>query len=127
MSDHRRNDKKENFKDIQDLGGLTPKYCENCGTVYREGDAKIVHENPVSVVILFHCTQCGNSYLVNVIKPAGVASRVGINTDLIDYEEISKFIGKHLKADDVIDIHNLMEELEDDGDSFSKFEDLLRE
>lgn len=106
----------------RNFGNLTPKFCENCGAPYNDLDYKIVHENPVATVLLFHCNNCNNSYLVNIIKPAGIASRVGINTDLGSNDDLGRYIGKFVTADQVIDIYNYFEHLEDPDDFFSEIE-----
>ncbi len=109
---------KKNF--IKNLQHFAPKYCDNCGHPFEEPDFKILKQSSINTLLHLRCSSCGNAYMLNVLSPAnGVvgSTRVPINLDLQNGEEIKRFAGSEIVSeDDAIDVYNALsfENLEDE-------------
>lgn len=112
---------------IKNIMEVAPKHCENCGHKYAEGDFKIMKNTNFNTLLHLKCSQCGSTYMLNVMNPVqGMigASRMPVNLDISDSIEMAKFAGQTpVENDDAIDVYdltdvdnfdNFLQELEDD-------------
>lgn len=111
---------KQDQKIIKTIMEVAPKHCENCGHKYKTEDFKIMRKSPVNTLLHLKCSNCGNTYMLNVVSPQNGmmgASRMPINLDLSSSQEFSKFAGgSSVEQDEALDIYELL-----DPDSFDDF------
>lgn len=104
----------EQQKFIKSLLTVAPKHCDNCGNRYSENDFRIVKTTNSSIVLHLRCSNCNNTYMLNVMNPInGIvgAQRVPLNLDLLD-QEIQKFAGKEaVSNNDALDIYDTLKKV----------------
>ncbi|MBN1331346.1 hypothetical protein JW978_00470 [Candidatus Dojkabacteria bacterium] len=103
--------KKQELKDqaLKEARAVAPKYCEKCGTQYKDENFNLVKKEQNQAVFHLKCPNCNNTYMLNVVAPAPhmmASQRSSINIDVNSPEELSKFAGKgSVTRDEVIDIY----------------------
>ncbi|MBD3280084.1 hypothetical protein GF389_00985 [Candidatus Dojkabacteria bacterium] len=103
--------KKQEIKDqaLKEARAVAPKYCEKCGTKYTDQNFNLVKKEKAQAVFHLKCSNCGNTYMLNVVAPAPhmmASQRSSVNIDVNSPEELTKFAGKgSVTRDEVIDIY----------------------
>ena len=88
---------------IKNLQNFAPKHCDNCGYGFSEVDFKVLKRSSINTLLHLRCSHCGSAYMLNVLNPAqGVmgSTRVPVNLDLSNGNEVKKFAGSDMVSDD---------------------------
>ena len=97
---------------LKNIMAVAPKHCENCGHKYSEEDFQVVQKNPNATVIHLKCSQCGASYMLNIMNPVnGIvgASKTPFNLDIESPKELSQFLVlPPIIIDEAIEIYDLL-------------------
>ena len=114
--------KPQNTSFLKAIKNAIPKHCSNCGHKYQSDDLTLIKKDEYTAVLHITCSNCKESYLINVISPLGKlqgASRMQLKVDINTPEEAKKFIGSDkISSDDILNIHEKLKEL--DSDEFKK-------
>ena len=113
------NKKQENKNPLSKLAlskarAIAPKYCEQCGTAYKDEDFHLVQEQPGSLTFHLKCHKCKNTYILNVMAPAPhllASQKSKILLDITDKDELDKFAGKPaVSIDEALDVFNELQQ-----------------
>lgn len=113
---------------LKNIKNAIPKHCSNCGTKYSEKDLTLIQKDEYTAVLHLTCSNCKESYLINVLSPLGIlqgANRIPLKIDIATAGEAKRFIGKKpVSSDNVINVHDLLKKVKSKED-FEKLLNLL--
>jgi hypothetical protein len=117
----------QNKKFINGIKSAIPAFCSSCGHKYDpEKDLTLIQKDDFAAVLHLACSNCKESYLINVVSPLGTlhgSSRMPLKIDISSAKEAKKFIGTNaVSSDDVLGLHELLDKVDsiDDLDEFLK-------
>lgn len=84
------------------------KFCDKCGTIYKDSDIKILESFNSNYIIQANCSKCKTSHLATVLKNSGISSKINIKTDLTEQELKTKLPFGPIKSDEVLEMHNTL-------------------
>lgn len=95
------------FKEQNDVVGD----CPVCETTFRSEDVTTVRETEEITLLHASCHKCQSSVMVGIVGPdLGVATSIGMLTDLTK-EDIERFSSTDkVSVDDVLDFHKFLKE-----------------
>lgn len=98
---------------LNEARAVAPKFCEKCGTQYKDEDFRLFQRNDKQSVFHLKCSKCNNTYILNVVAPGPniiASQRSSLNIDLQDAKEMSKYAGKRaVSKDEALDVMNKIE------------------
>jgi hypothetical protein len=105
----------KNKRFLKSIRSAIPKHCSNCGYKYQDKDLTIIQKDNYNAVLHLTCSQCNESYLINILSPLGTlqgSSRMPLKIDIRTADEAKRFIGSRpVSSDDVINIHKLLKNI----------------
>ncbi len=103
-------EQKEEQQFLNSIKEITPKHCDACGAKYKLSDLKVVKKQSQNASIHIKCSECGNSYLINIFTPMlGVlgSTRSKIDLDITDPREIMLFASNEvISLNEALDAFN---------------------
>ncbi len=88
-------------------------YCPLCHTQYRIHEATVLEEHEDTHLMHVVCRRCSSSILILMLTGELGVSSVGLVTDLTGDDVIQLKSQERLTADDVLEIHVLLQESPD--------------
>lgn len=102
----------KNERFLKNIRGAIPRHCSNCGHKYENKDLTLIQKDDYTALLHLTCSQCHESYLINIVSPLGTlhgSSRMPLKIDLSSAKEAKKFVGASpVSADDILNIHELL-------------------
>ncbi len=106
----KRNDNPLNKMALGKARAVAPKFCEQCGTAYKDSDFHLVQETQHSLIFHLKCSKCKSTYILNVSSPAPhllASQKSKISLDLEDAKELTKFAGSSaISINEILDVYN---------------------
>lgn len=99
-------EKEEILTQFQDL---VSGYCDKCGKPYNKKNINIIQKQDNVYVLHLLCESCKSNMLTYVIKSIGMSNKVQIYTDLNVDEMKNIAMSQPVKADDLLDVCELLE------------------
>lgn len=117
-------EQKQNTSFIKSIRKAIPNHCGNCGFKYSDNDLTLIQKDDYAAVLHLTCSNCKESYLINVVSPLGTlhsSSKMPLKIDISTAKEAKKFIGRRpVTSDDVLNIHEFLDNLEGGEDLLLK-------
>jgi hypothetical protein len=100
---------------MKSIKNAIPAFCSSCGHRYTEKDLTLIQKGKVAATLHLTCSNCRESYLINVVTPLGMlqgSSRTPLKIDLSSAKEAKKFIKEGpISSDDVLNLHEFLNDV----------------